>query len=183
MALKQQVCSPAEIISKVTINSLRPSGAYMHQEINHHWFRQWLVAWLAPSHFLNQCWNIVNWTIRNKLQWNFNRSSNICVQENVFESAVWEMVSILSQPQCVKQQVCSPAEIITKFTLNSLRPSGAYMHQEINHHWFRQWLVPWLAPSHFLNQCWNIVNWTIKNKLQWNCCMENCSYFVSASMC
>ena len=23
---------------------------------------QWLVAWLAPSHYLNQCWDIVNWT-------------------------------------------------------------------------------------------------------------------------
>ena len=26
-----------------------------------------LVAWTAPSHYLNQCWNIVNWTLRNKL--------------------------------------------------------------------------------------------------------------------
>ena len=25
-----------------------------------HWFRLWLVAWPAPSHNLNQCWNIVN---------------------------------------------------------------------------------------------------------------------------
>ena len=41
----------------------------------------WLVAWSAPSHYLNQCWNIVNWTLRNKLQWNFNRSSNIVIQE------------------------------------------------------------------------------------------------------
>ena len=30
----------------------------------------WLVAWSVPSHYLNQCWNIVNWTLRNKLQWN-----------------------------------------------------------------------------------------------------------------
>ena len=27
-----------------------------------HWFRQWLVAYSAPSHYLNQCWVIVNWT-------------------------------------------------------------------------------------------------------------------------
>ena len=25
-----------------------------------------------------------------------------------------------------------------------------------------------MAPSHYLNQCWNIVNWTLGNKLQWN---------------
>ena len=36
------------------------------KQINHNWFRQWLVAWLVPSHYLNQCWNIVIWTLRNK---------------------------------------------------------------------------------------------------------------------
>ena len=40
-------------------NSLGPSGAYMRRWYNHHWFRQWLVAWSAPSHYLNQCWTIV----------------------------------------------------------------------------------------------------------------------------
>ena len=28
----------------------------------------------ATSHYLNQCWNIINWTPRNKLQWKFNRN-------------------------------------------------------------------------------------------------------------
>ena len=32
-------------------------------------FRQWLVAYSAPSHYLNQYWAIVNWTLRNKFQW------------------------------------------------------------------------------------------------------------------
>ena len=27
-----------------------------------HWFRYWLVAWTALSHYLNQCW-LVNWRI------------------------------------------------------------------------------------------------------------------------
>ena len=44
--------------------------------LDHHW----LVAYLAPSHYLNQCWN--------KLQWNFYRNLNISIQEkalgNVF---------------------------------------------------------------------------------------------------
>ena len=30
-----------------------------------------LATWPAPSHYLNKCWHIVNWTLRNKLQWNF----------------------------------------------------------------------------------------------------------------
>ena len=63
------------------INSLSPSDAYMRQLINQHWFRWWLVAWTAPSHYLNQCWNIVKWTPRNKLQWNFNWNSYIFIQK------------------------------------------------------------------------------------------------------
>ena len=35
-----------------------------------------------------QCWNIVKWTLRKKLQWNFILYSNIFIQENAFESVV-----------------------------------------------------------------------------------------------
>ena len=59
-----------------------------------------LVAWTAPSHYLNQCWNIVNWTLGNKLQWNLNRNLNIFIKENAFENVVWKMAAILSRPQC-----------------------------------------------------------------------------------
>ena len=60
------------------------------------------VAWSVPSHYLNQCWNTVNWTIGSKLQWNCNRYSYIFIQENAFENVVCEMASILSRSQCVK---------------------------------------------------------------------------------
>ena len=90
------------------LNSLRPSDAYM----GHHWFRYWLVACSAPSHYLNQCWNGDNWTFRKKLQWNFNRNSNIFIHEIAFENVVWIMASILSRPQWV----------------NSLRLNDVYMH-------------------------------------------------------
>ena len=92
----------------VKFNSLRPSDAYMRRETNHHWFRYWLVAWTAPSHYLNSCWNIVNWILRNKFPWNFNRYSNIFIQENAFENGVCEMASILSRPRCVKMWRISP---------------------------------------------------------------------------
>ena len=38
------------------------------------------------SEVVNQCWNIVNLTLGNKLQWNFNRNSNIFIEENTFEN-------------------------------------------------------------------------------------------------
>ena len=74
-----------------------------------------IVAWSEPSHYLNQCWNIVNWNLRNKFQWNFNRNSNIFIQENALENVVCEMASILSRPRCVN---------------NWWRPTDAYVRQE-----------------------------------------------------
>ena len=41
-------------------------------------------------------------SLKNKLQWNFNRNYSIFIQENVFESVVCEMSSISSRPQWVK---------------------------------------------------------------------------------
>ena len=73
---------------------------YMRQWTNHHWLRKWLVAWPTPTHYLDQCWDIVNWTLRNKLQWNLNRNSHIFIQENAFENVVCEMAAILSRPRC-----------------------------------------------------------------------------------
>ena len=54
-----------------------------------------------PNHHLNQCWNIANWTIGNKRQWNFNRNQYIFIQENVFENVVCEMAAILSRRRWV----------------------------------------------------------------------------------
>ena len=75
-------------------------GPVMHvcvREIGHHWFRKRLVACSTPSHYLNQCWRIFNWTPRYKIQWHFSRNSNIFIQENAFEKVVCEMVAIFSQ--------------------------------------------------------------------------------------
>ena len=48
---------------------------------------------MAPSHYLNQCLNIVNRILGNKLQWNLNRNSYIFIQGIAFENAVCEMAS------------------------------------------------------------------------------------------
>ena len=44
---------------------------------------------------------------------------------------------------------------------------------ELGQHWLRQCPDAWSAPSHQLSQCWNIVNWTPWNKLQWKCRLGN----------
>ena len=51
-------------------------GRVMHiciRKLGHHWFRQWLVACLATSHYLNLCLHICDWILRHKLWWNFNQ--------------------------------------------------------------------------------------------------------------
>ena len=67
----------------------------------HSWFTQWLVAWAVPTHCLNQCWNIVNWTL-----WtNFSDiliEIQIFIEENAFENVVWELPATLARSQCVK---------------------------------------------------------------------------------
>ena len=57
----------------------------------------------APSHYLNQCWNIVNWTLGNKIQWNLIQNLYIFIQENAFEN-VWKTVAILSQLHYIKSE-------------------------------------------------------------------------------
>ena len=52
------------------------------------------LTFIGSDNYLNQCWNIVNCALRNKLQWNFNLNSNIFMQENAFENVVCEMASI-----------------------------------------------------------------------------------------
>ena len=110
-----RVKQPVRVNKIKHINSLRPSDAYRRQYTNHHWFRQWLVAYSSPSHYLNQCRVIVNWTPRNKLQWYFHRYSNFFIQENTFENIFCEMAASLFRPKRV----------------NSSPPSAAYMRQWI----------------------------------------------------
>ena len=51
-------------------------------------------------HYLNQWWNIFNWTLGNKFQWNFHQNTTIFIHENAFENIFWIMVAILSGPRC-----------------------------------------------------------------------------------
>ena len=62
-----------------------------------------VMAWhlLVPSHYLNQCWIIHNWTPRNKFRWSFNESKIILNQENASKNVVCKMKAILFKPQCV----------------------------------------------------------------------------------
>ena len=96
-----QVCCIASI-------SARSMSIYgINTILTHHWGRVTHICGgnltiiasdngLAPSHYLNQCWNIVDWTLRNTLQWNFNGNYHISIEQNVFKRVVCEMASIFA---------------------------------------------------------------------------------------
>ena len=48
----------------ISFGSSPLSAIYMRRESGQQWFRKWLVAYSAPSHYLNQIWVIVNSHIR-----------------------------------------------------------------------------------------------------------------------
>ena len=113
-------------------NSLKPSDAYMRQQTNHQWSRQWRVAWPMPSHYPNQCWYFVYWTLRNKLQWNLNRNSYISVQDNAFENMVWKMAAILSRPTVLKKWTIFYLWLsVIENKLNSLQLLSSLLHTVI----------------------------------------------------
>ena len=70
------------------------------------WGQHW--SYSTTSHYLNQCWVIVNWTLRNKLQWNFNKNSKLFIHEKASENIVCEMAAILSRGRRVNRQLHSP---------------------------------------------------------------------------
>ena len=144
---------------------------------------------IIGSDNLNQCWVFGCWTLRNKLQWNFYRNSNIFIQENGLECVVCEMAAILSRPQCVNWSL----------------PTATYMPQWIVSAWIvsafvqiTAWLLMLLfGQSHYLNQCWLIVNWDLRAKFSeilikiqnfhsrkciWNQRLWNGGYFVEGEM-
>ena len=62
-----------------------------------HWVLQDRKSFFFFFHYLMQCWNIVNWTHGNKLQWNLNQNLYIFIQENASENVVCEIAAILSR--------------------------------------------------------------------------------------
>ena len=60
----------------------------------------------------------LNWTLRNKLQGNFNRHSYIFIQENAFKNVVRVMTAILSQAQCVNVVMLLTTEVFPVDLIN-----------------------------------------------------------------
>ena len=51
--------------------------------ICYYWSKLWLVAWLVQSHYINQCWIIVNWTFWDTLLRKIGQSTTVFIQEKL----------------------------------------------------------------------------------------------------
>ena len=78
------------------VNSSPPSATIMCPWIGWALVQILAIAYSAPNYYLHQRWVIVSWTLRKKLQWNFNQTTTIFILENWSENIVCEMVAILS---------------------------------------------------------------------------------------
>ena len=68
--------------------------------------RQWIGSTMVQIiAYLNKCWVIVNWTLKNTLQWNINQNIKLYIHENAPEVIVCKMAAILSRRKYVKYTV------------------------------------------------------------------------------
>ena len=106
------------ILRKDSNTTLTLRGGVTHifvSRLDNHVFRKWLVACSVQSHYLNQWWPIVNYTLRNIFHWNIISISQSFVLESAFEYFVCEMTAILSQPQYVDQNWHTPTRVMSYF--------------------------------------------------------------------
>ena len=105
------------------INSLRPGDTYIFQPSSVHIMACRLVSAKPLSKSMQEYF--VNWTLRNKLQWNFNRNTYIFLHENALENVICETAFILSRPQ--------PTEVRGSFYQHGLSGIRAWISHYIQY--------------------------------------------------
>ena len=104
---------------RLMVNTLRSVTHTCVSELGHYWLRQWLGAYSAPSHCLNQWWPVVNLTHKNKLEWNFNQYVITFIQENALQNVVCKISWILIGHQCVNILISHDAMMPKNFSASS----------------------------------------------------------------
>ena len=98
------------------------------------------------SHHLNQCWVIVNWALRNKLQWHFNQNTNLFIYENASENIICQTASILPMGRWVSSTPISEGLLQFRKSAPNRRFSP---------------IIYWLI-HHFLPDCHVWMQWWIE---------------------
>ena len=134
--------------------------------------QRWLVTYSAPSHYLDQCWVIVNWIFGNDLPWNFDLS---------FTKIHLEISSLKRRPFCQGGRgegliqilftavSCVPwllrqDKFTTKHTIEYLC-LGTIFHQNlkvISLYLFKLWKYSWLLVHETLHHFQHGINTSAK---------------------
>ena len=114
-----------------------------------------------------QCWNILNWTLQNRIQWNLNQNGYIFIQGNAFKNSSGKW-----WPSCLGLNV-----LITNQNAIAYRylQVSIYMcllwHFLVNH----KWIMPWKS------SLIEVVLHVYDIFLLWISCIETCSIGVNPS--
>ena len=137
-----------------------------------------VVACSVPSHYLKQWLLFVNLTPRNIFEWNFNKNSNIFIQENGLETVVSQKWAILFWPQCVMGKLSEYSgrtrSIPWLLLPHNIRPSAAIvftMHDKlvlVFHEKGCQLPVP--------SQCWEMI----ENEDMFLCLLRTIKHVVNS---
>ena len=140
------------------------------------------MACLVPSHYLNQCWLIVNWTPGNKFYWYLNRNYVIFIQE----MRIWKCRLPKWRPFCPGGD-----ELRTLFSYFSMNnghfcDSDAPLSINPTHIWVRG-KQPYIIISNcWVGKCWSFPHILCQHMQCWNnmcICIRDgswrCSCFVT----
>ena len=105
----------ANAIFSDIFNSSPPSVAYMLLWIGSAFVQIMACRLVGTKPLSKQCWAIVNWTLINTLQLNFNQITKLFIHDNAFQNIVCEMAAILFNGRLGKKN-CSYALLWSIFT-------------------------------------------------------------------
>ena len=152
--------------TNVDLDPCRHMASQGHNELTHlSWVMHICVRKLTtiasdnslsmPSHYLNQCWNIVNWKLGNKFQWNRKGNSYIFIQQKAVENIVCKMETF-----CLGLNVLSHQVI---FELPITYGEADVSTQAVSTHSCEKWWEPQLSVQ-LLSVCTPSCLWEITNR-------------------
>ena len=93
--ISSDISTPSRLVMIIILSSYTNLWAHVcFSGLCHHLFRQWMILYSMPSHYLNQSWHFGNWTRLSKCQrWSFVKLIKICKYPftNPFQNFVCKM--------------------------------------------------------------------------------------------
>ena len=131
------------------INSLRPDNAIRQHRSGSTMAQVMACCWTAPSHYLNQHWLVIS-----EVQWQ-SPEGHLVIAQPLITKLTWKSFILKV-----------PFKYLRSQWVNSSPPSATYMPQGTG-----SALVQIMACHLFSTKPLSkpfIVNWNLRNKLQWN---------------